>query len=86
VYREGERLIDDDAWSAGLWTGGITLASHIVVAPPDAGALLWLLGLVITGLFGLASTALAVLLKHWLTERKAHHIAETEKAVKELKD
>lgn len=71
VCREGERLVDDAAWMAGAWTAGLTGASHIIIAPEDAGVLLWLLGLVITGLFGVASTAIAVLLKHYLSERRA---------------
>lgn len=80
VHGEGGRLIGDDAWMAGAWTASLTGASHIVTAPQDAGVLLWLLGLVITGLFGIASTAIAVLLKHYLSERRARRqVGETAK-------
>jgi hypothetical protein len=79
VREEGERLVDDMAWSAGIWTAGWVSIGNILTAPPDAGVWFWLVGLIITGLFGLASTATAVVLKHFLDARRMKRDRESER-------
>lgn len=68
VREEGEPLVDEVAWLAGIWTAGWVSLGSILAAPPDAGLWLWVVGLVITGLFGLASSATAVIIKFHLEE------------------
>lgn len=68
-----EVLVDNTAKGAGIWTMICAALGNIALIPQDAGAvtsgLRWMLGLVIMGLFGMASSALAVWLK-WRLDRR----------------
>lgn len=78
-----EKRMDNDSWFAGLWASGVTWTGAILTTPPDASVWLWVVGLIVTGLFGVASSAVTVLLKHWLSERKeAKRLKTAERGVK----
>lgn len=65
-----ELKVDNDAVNAGAWGSGVTAVGAILATPEDAHIWLWLVSLVVTGLFGVASSAVAVVLKHYLGELK----------------
>lgn len=71
--------VDNTAIASGMWTSGLTGISAILATPENASVWMWLIGLVITGLFGVASSAIAVLLKYRLDVWRARRIADTEK-------
>src|SRR4030095_2849447 len=75
--------VDNTAIGSGLWTGGITGISAIIAAPDNASVWMWLIGLIITGLFGVASSVAVVVAKYVLDEIKARHRARTEKEFKD---
>lgn len=77
--REG-KLVDGTAKASGLltalisWIGGFAASKEyapaLTMSASEQDALMRIVVAVIGGCFGLAGTALAVLLKHWLDTRK----------------
>jgi len=75
--------VDNATIGSGLWTTGITGISAIMVTPDNASVWMWLIGLVITGLFGVASSVAVALVRYFLDDLKARHRARTEKEFKD---
>ena len=77
---ERGRLVDGTAKAGGIlttlitWLSGWNVTGHLapsaLVGAADVDVLVKILVAVIGGCFGLASTAVAVLLKHWLETRR----------------
>jgi len=63
--------VNNAAISSGLWTTGITGISAIMVTPENASVWMWLIGLIITGLFGVASSVAVTVVKYLLDDIKA---------------
>lgn len=71
VFEEQGRLVDDTAKGAGVWTMVCTAFGSYLAAPQYTEIILWLIGIVITGLFGVASSAVAVVIRlSWEDRRR----------------
>jgi len=65
---EREGFMDNTAKGAGLWAMTCAAFGNFLALPQDS-ILYWLIGLMITGLFGIASSAVAVYVK-WRLDRR----------------
>ena len=73
--------MDSTALGSGLYTTGITGIGAILTTPDGAGAWMWLVGLVITGLFGIASSVAVVIAKYFIDElRERKRLKSAERA------
>jgi hypothetical protein len=76
------KLVDDAAKGGGIWTMICVAFANVVMMPAYtsdlSSGLRWLLGLVIMGLFGMASTALGVWLK-WHLDRHKRNTESSER-------
>lgn len=71
--------VDNAAWASGIWTSGLTGVGAVLTTPENASAWQWLAGLMITGLFGIASAVAAVVARHYLNELKNRKEKKREK-------